>query len=100
MTFASSGSMVANGKLAGLPRWHLVIDWNRVDLPTLARPTWEHLLAFGPVALRGCPTYDTALQVVSRSTQVDLFFFDSFLRRHLFLLGVCSSLKRCDEDSR
>lgn len=35
--------MVANGKLAGLPRPDLVIAWKRVDLPTLARPTYRKL---------------------------------------------------------
>jgi hypothetical protein len=24
---------------AGLPRWHFVMAWNNVDLPTFARPT-------------------------------------------------------------
>lgn len=39
---------VRNGRVerltAGLPRWHFVIAWNRVDLPTFARPTWRLLL--------------------------------------------------------
>ena len=41
------------------------------------------------------PTYDTTFQVVSWSTQKDLLFFDSFLRRHSeFALGVESLLER------
>ena len=56
MTRASSGSIVAYGKFyiesitgpirysniltAGFPREHFVIAWNRVDLPTFAKPTW------------------------------------------------------------
>jgi hypothetical protein len=58
MTRDSSGSIVAYGKFygeegqfpltidnnightAGFPREHLVIAWNSVDFPTLARPTY------------------------------------------------------------
>lgn len=36
---ASSGLIVANGKLFGFPSVDLVIAWKKVDLPTFARPT-------------------------------------------------------------
>ena len=41
MTRDSSGSIVAYGKLAGLPSVHFVMAWNSVDLPTFARPTYS-----------------------------------------------------------
>ena len=105
MTLDSSGSMVAYGKLAGLPSEHLVMVWKNVDLPTLARPTCakeihQHQCDGVTREARTCRTYDPALQVIARATQKDLLLLDFLLGRHSFLAGKSSKLVKGDENCR
>jgi len=60
--------MVAYGKFAGLPREHFVSAWKKVDLPTLARPTYEKVSdcrkGCADNALPSC-TYDPTLEIIA-----------------------------------
>ena len=65
-----------------------MIAWKRVDFPTLARPTYiMKLILISNFAHGGSrsPTYDTAFQVVARSSQEDLFLLFLLLGRHFLL---------------
>ena len=107
MTRASSGSIVAYGKFyqhhisakraeygcigirtAGLPREHFVMAWNKVDLPTLASPTYQPSFMRQSLLIRKArtiiyPTYDARLERIARSPQKYLFLFYLLLWRHL-----------------
>lgn len=69
--------------------------WKSVDLPTLARPTWdpnEHLILRGEEL---CP-YNATLQVVPRASQRDLLLLDLLLGRHLTRL--CVAAEGCERE--
>src|SRR5687767_15155124 len=70
--------------------------WKSVDLPTLARPTWdpnEHLIVRGEER----SPYNAALQVVSRPTQRDLLLLDLLLGRHL-ASRLCVAADVCERE--